>query len=116
MPTIHVHIHLHGEGFDMREAIERLQQEVEDTKNVNASARTLLGGLAQQIRDAQGDAATLNALADSLDAEQQLWAAAIEANQVPTAAPPADPPAEDGGTSSTVTWRSVISRNSGIPT
>lgn len=71
--------------------MDRLTQEVADTKTSVDSVITLVEGLAQQIRDNAGDPAALNALADELDAQQGRISAAVTAN---TAPPPAEPPTE----------------------
>jgi hypothetical protein len=67
--------------------LSRLQAAVERDNTVNQSAITLLGNLAQLLRDNAGDATAINALADSLDAQQQALADAVTANT--PAAPPA---------------------------
>ena len=60
--------------------LARLQTEVAEIGGVVDSAITLIGGLAQQIRDLSGEPAALNALADDLDAKAALLAAAVVAN------------------------------------
>jgi hypothetical protein len=64
----------------MGKSLERLGREVEEQGDVVQSAATLIEGLAQQIRDANGDEDKLNQLADKLDAQQQQLAQAIAAN------------------------------------
>jgi ABC-type transporter Mla subunit MlaD len=71
--------------------LERLTREVAETKNVTESVVTLIGGLAQQIRDNANDAAALTALADELDAnEQRLTGAVTENTPAPTPTPTPD--------------------------
>jgi len=60
--------------------LSALQTEVEQQQSVVQSAITLIGGLAQQLRDAAGDPAAIQALADQLDASTNALAAAVEAN------------------------------------
>lgn len=75
--------------------LDRLTQEVADTKSSVDSVIALVEGLAQQIRDSVNDPAALNALADELDAQQGRIAAAVSANTpTPPAEPPVEPPAE----------------------
>jgi len=69
-----------GLGEHMAEELERLQQEVAETKTVIDSAIVLLGQLADLIRQNATSPAALNALADDLDAKQAQLAAAITAN------------------------------------
>lgn len=57
-----------------------------------ASATTLLGQLAQALRDAAGDPAAVNELAAQLDANTAALSAAVVANTPATTAPPAEPP------------------------
>lgn len=64
----------------MSAALDRITQEVAETKTAIDSALTLIAGLAQQIRDLSTDPAALNALADELDAKQAEIAAAVTAN------------------------------------
>jgi len=60
--------------------LNKLTAAVARDKTVNESAATLLGQLADLIRATAGDAAAVNALADSLDAQQQALADAVVAN------------------------------------
>jgi len=60
--------------------LDRLTKEVAETKTVIDSAITLLGQLAQLIRDNAGNPTALNALADDLDAKQNELAKAITDN------------------------------------
>jgi chromosome segregation ATPase len=64
----------------MSAALDRLTQEVSETKDAVASVLALVQGLADQIRDNAEDPAALNKLADDLDAAQQEIAAAVAAN------------------------------------
>lgn len=68
----------------MSAALDRLTAEVAETRSAVDSATTLIAGLAQQIRDLSTDPAALNALADSLDADQAKIAAAVTENTPPT--------------------------------
>lgn len=70
---------------DMSAALDRLTQEVAETKGAADSAIALLTGLGDYIRANVSDQAALNALADDLDAKQAEIAAAVAANPVPTA-------------------------------
>ena len=72
----------------MTTAIEDLTSHVDRATTVAAGAVTLIGGLAQQLRDNANDPAAIEALADKLDASSDALAAAVEANT------PASP---DGG-------------------
>jgi hypothetical protein len=74
------------QGVHMAGELQRLTQEVAETKTVMQSAAVLLGTLAQRIRDLATDPAALNQLADELDQEQSALGAAIVANT------PADEP------------------------
>jgi uncharacterized protein YoxC len=81
-----------------------LQNEVQQNTDAVGSAVTLIGGLAQQIRDLSTDPAALQALADQLDQNTQQLADAVTANtpadtgaaEQPPAEPPAEPPADGG--------------------
>ena len=64
----------------MQEAMDRITREVQETRDAQQAAVTLIGNLAQQIRDNVGDPAALEALADSLDQGQQELGAAVVAN------------------------------------
>ncbi len=64
----------------MSAQLDRLTKEVSENKDLAASVVALIDGLSQQIRDAVGNSDALNALADSLDEDQQAIAAAISAN------------------------------------
>lgn len=81
-----------GQLKDMTEALDRLTASVAAESAVIDSAVTLLGTLAQEIRDNIGDDAALNALADGIDAKKSALADAVAANT--PAAPPTEPPVE----------------------
>ena len=85
----------------MTAALDRLTADVAAQNTLMASAVTLIGGLAAQIRAAvaTGDDDALNALADSLEAQDNSLAAAISAN-TPATSSTGTPPAS-GGTAST---------------
>jgi methyl-accepting chemotaxis protein len=108
----HIHVHLHVEP-DQRtlDALERIesrlgglstgvnemaldlsgmQAEISENTDVVQSAASLLGRLAQEIRDAAGDPAALEALATQLDQNNQALAQAVAAN---TPSSPDNPPA-----------------------
>lgn len=75
--------------------LDRLTQEVADTKTSVDSVITLVDGLAQQIRDSVNDPAKLLELAAELDSQQGRIAAAVSANTpTPPTEPPAEPPTE----------------------
>jgi hypothetical protein len=68
-------------GFQMAQAdINNLSEKVERMRTVAESSKTLIQGLAQQIRDAADDPAELKALADQLDASATSLAEAVAAN------------------------------------
>lgn len=83
----------------MTPAMQRLTDEVTETRTSQASIIALVAGLAQQIRDAVGDEDALNALADSLDQGQTEIAQAVADNTPATGGGgtpepgPNDPPA-----------------------
>lgn len=60
--------------------LQRLTDEVAQTRTATQSVLTLIGGLAQQIRDNVNDEAALNALADGLDENEQEIVSAVSAN------------------------------------
>lgn len=85
--------------------LSEIQAAVERDTSVTSSAVTLLNNLSQQIRDLSTDPAALAALADSIDAQTDALAAAVEQNTPASAetpqptgdtpepsAPPADVP------------------------
>lgn len=65
---------------NMEQALNRIAAEVEELRDVNESAIALIAGLAEEIRNANGNEERLNALADSLDSESNRLAAAVAAN------------------------------------
>ena len=81
---------LHSQGEAMSAELDRLTQEVSESRTVIQSATILLGNLAQRIRDLSTDPAALTALADELDGQQAELSAAIAAN-TPAEEPPANP-------------------------
>ena len=64
----------------MSAATDRIAAEVAEGTEVGQSAIRLITGLAQQIRENAEDPAALNALADSLDANNAALAEAVAAN------------------------------------
>lgn len=76
----------------MSAALDKLRAEVAENTAAVASAELLISGLAQQLRDAIGDEAALNALADELDASSNRLAQAVSDNT--PAAGGGDTPAE----------------------
>lgn len=75
--------------------IAKLTAAVERDRTVNESAITLLQNLSQMIRDTAGDADAANALADTLDAQQQALADAVQANTPPAVPEPTPEPAPE---------------------
>ncbi len=73
----------------MSAELDRLTTEVAETRNVVDSAILLIKSLADQIRDNADDPAALNALADTLDAQQADLAEAVAANTMPSPTPTA---------------------------
>lgn len=69
----------------MQDEIDRLAAEVNRTVTVSQSAITLLGQLADMIRNAADDPEQVRALADTVQANADSLAAAIEANTPPPA-------------------------------
>lgn len=95
----HIHqelVALRHQGVSMSAALDRLTQEVAQTKTVTESAAALLGQLSDLIRQNATDPVALGKLADDLDAQQQALAAAVEANTPAapggTQAPPVEAP------------------------
>ncbi len=89
--NLHVHLELSqratetldailAQGVVMSAALDKISTEVTETKTIMESAKTLIEGLAQQIRDLSDDPAALNALADDLDASSKALADAVAAN------------------------------------
>lgn len=60
--------------------LSALQAEVQQNTDATASITSLVEGLAQQLRDAAGDPAAVQALADQLDANTSLLVASVQAN------------------------------------
>lgn len=60
--------------------LSKITAAVERDRTVNESAVTLLGKLSEALRQAAGDPAAVQALADQLDANQQALADAVVAN------------------------------------
>jgi len=83
------------QGKSIMNVLQKLMQEVAETKAVNESAVTLLQGLKAKLDEAiaSGDPEALQALADELDASTNSLAAAITAN---TPADPAVPQPQPG--------------------
>lgn len=108
---IHIHIHRHGPKGDeevlhnvftltqsihtkineMTPELQRLTDEVTESKTVQLSAISLLQNLSQLIRDRANDPAALNALADSMDADTKALADAVAANTPASNEPPVEP-------------------------
>lgn len=82
---------------DTMAAFDNLKREIEETKGVNLSVIALLQGLKAKLDEAiaSNDPAVLQALADSLDVEQQSLANAITANTPPVGPGPGPAPAPD---------------------
>lgn len=57
-----------------------IQREVAENNDAIQSAVTLIGQIAQALRDAAGDQDAVNALANQLDAQSNALAAAVTAN------------------------------------
>jgi chromosome segregation ATPase len=88
----------------MSAEIDRIKTSVTQLTSVTQGAVTLLGQLAQRVRDLQADPAALTALADEVDARKAELAGAIQANTpaagggggtspTPGTPPPPTPPA-----------------------
>jgi TolA-binding protein len=75
----------------MSTALARLQASVTNLTNISAGIITMVTGLAQQIRDADGDTDQLNALADQLDTDAANMAKAITDNTPVVTAPGVQP-------------------------
>jgi TolA-binding protein len=74
----------------MSAEFDHLKAEVAESTGVAQSLRTLVTGLAQQIRDLKDDPAALEALANELDADQKL-SEAVMANPSGGPAPAPEP-------------------------
>lgn len=80
-------------GEAMSEQSDRIRSEVAETKGLQQSAITLIGGLAAEIRRLHEDPEALLALANDLDQSNSALAAALEANSGLIQAPPVvEPP------------------------
>lgn len=77
----------------MGQELDTLTTEVSETKGVLQSAKVLIEGFAQALKDAiaKNDPAALKALADDLNTNTNDLATAIAANPLPT--DPIEPPA-----------------------
>lgn len=64
----------------MSQEIDRLTASVTNLTTVDASLVTLVGNLAQLLRESASDPAAINALADKLDAEAATVAQAVTDN------------------------------------
>lgn len=64
----------------MSAALDRITQEVTESRQATQAILALVSGLADQIRENATDPAALEALADELDAQQAEIAAAVTAN------------------------------------
>jgi chromosome segregation ATPase len=60
--------------------LSALEREVQENSDAVASATSLMEGLSEQLRQAAGDPAAIQALADELDANTQALAEAVVAN------------------------------------
>lgn len=69
-----------SEIFTMAANFDVLIQKVTNLETVNESAITLLGELAQLVRDLPADQSAINQLADRIDADRQRMADAVVAN------------------------------------
>lgn len=108
-----VHIHIHGTDDGRLRNIERLlhrllekdtvmaldltelHDAVQRDTDATSSAVTLLSALAQEIRDAAGDPAAIEALAFQVEANASALAASVAANTTTGNTPPADTPPAD---------------------
>lgn len=75
--------------------LDDLAKQVQANTDVEASAVTLIQGLAAQLKASANDPAKIQALADQLSASAAPLAAAVAANTpaAPASPPPAAPPA-----------------------
>lgn len=72
--------HIESKGEEINMTLDQLQQKVQRNTEVSASAVTLIQGIAQQLRDAQGNPALIAQLADQLDQSANTLAEAVTAN------------------------------------
>lgn len=86
-------LHNIAEGIAvMSQQLDDLKREVQESRQVTEGAITMIGGLADQIRELKEDPEALEELAAELDAQQTALAAAITANTpVEQPTPPAEP-------------------------
>lgn len=82
-------------------ALDDLTAQVQATTTVEASAVTLIQGIAAQLQAAGTDPAKLSALTSQLNASAAALAAAVTANTAPPPAPPAPAPAPPATTPTT---------------
>ena len=68
------------EEIKMGTKFDALNEKVTELETVQEGAVTLLGTLAQEIRDNAGDPVAIAALADRIDADKQKLADAVAAN------------------------------------
>lgn len=88
-------LHLHRRIRRMKAEMDRLATEVGEMKTVVESAVTMIGGIADHIRDLPATKAALTGFADELDASATALAAAV-ASGTPAEEPPVEePPAEE---------------------
>jgi len=76
----------------MKETLDRLRGEVTEARTIADGTKTLLGGLAQQIRELKGDQDALEQLASDLDATNADVAAALVDNTPAAETPATDQP------------------------
>jgi hypothetical protein len=81
---------IHAQGQAMALTLDDLKAKVQRNTTVAQSALTLIQGISQRLKDAAGDPAKIQALADELDATDIALADAVSAN---TPAEPSVPPA-----------------------
>jgi hypothetical protein len=74
---------------NMARDFTKLEAELSENSSAIDSAVALITAVAQEIRDAAGDQARINDIADKLDAQSQRLAEAVVANQAPAPAAPA---------------------------
>lgn len=71
---------------DVTDALDALTAKYEAQRTVDASAKTLLGGLAQQVRDLAGTIDTNNAANTAAKAKLEEFAATVDADTADMAA------------------------------
>lgn len=83
----------------MANEIEDLTAEVQETKGIMSSAKTLIEGFAAALAAAGTNPAKLKALRDDLNAGSEELATALAANPLPgeVIEPPVEPPVEPEG-------------------